>query len=543
MNITRVDVINELIKKVQGSSYLEIGVRRGETIARIECSQKVGVDPFLQLEKITPSELSERLKDITFYQITSDEYFKSYKTKFDIIFIDGLHRYEQVILDILNALKCLKENGFIVVHDCNPQNEHSATREWHEGIWNGDAWKAIYDIKQNYPDVKYFVMNEDFGLGILWKESNFDSYKLVFQQEILSLPYSFLEKNREQILNLKEYDFFKKEILAKKKKKAGWSISLHSENMDKVSCIYLVDEFEWNDYIPWKASLLSALVISDEVIVIKGNRQNTNNGESITDFLTSIQNPKIKVIDFDWPENFSWFDIAHALNIGLLNCNYDWCFRLLMDEVIPVEKFKGLKRILRNSSTFDILSVGRYYQLGEHYLYPYIQKELFFRNHSKYTYGRVDPNKAQSLLFDNPIQLIERDNFFELTNDGYKKEFLVYPPLGDRESYKDGVRNLDLFIINTDVNYLPDQMLKKQKMQSMQGYFNLPDEYKHLYKKDVVETSIINDHLNKIEKMAKDSQYIRYYKMPKELLDFIKPFSSDHNSVQRLITNILYSGR
>ena len=40
---------------------------------------------------------------------------------FDIIFLDGLHNYEQTIKDINNALKFLNEKGAIIVHDCLPK--------------------------------------------------------------------------------------------------------------------------------------------------------------------------------------------------------------------------------------------------------------------------------------------------------------------------------------------------------------------------------------------------------------------------------------
>ena len=50
--------------------------------------------------------------------MTSDEYFSKFKDKFDIIFIDGLHHYEQVKKDIFNSLEILNSNGIILMHDC-----------------------------------------------------------------------------------------------------------------------------------------------------------------------------------------------------------------------------------------------------------------------------------------------------------------------------------------------------------------------------------------------------------------------------------------
>jgi len=311
---------------------------------------------------------------------------------------------------------------------------------------------------------------------------------------------------------------------------------------DKLSCIYLIDEFSWNDFIPWQISLSSALAISDEVIVVKGNRQYSCKGQSITGFLKKLSGPKLKVINYEWPETFSWFDIAHALNVGLLHCSHEWCFRLLMDEIIPIEQFRGLKKILKNCNGYDVLRVGRYYQLGERHVYPYIQKELFFRNHSVYAYGRVAPDKQGALLFDNPIRLKQATDFFKLTPESYRKRFATAPPLGDRESYGGKARNLKLFMINTDVNYLPDHLLIKQKRQSIQGYLNLPAAYQRLYQTIDTDGKIINSHLAKVGKMLKQTRKLQYYKIPEDLLGFVRRFGAEHNSVQRLIGNLLPHG-
>ena len=49
--------------------------------------------------------------------MTSDKFFKD-NEKFDIIFIDGLHTFEQTIKDIDNSIKFLRDKGVILIHDC-----------------------------------------------------------------------------------------------------------------------------------------------------------------------------------------------------------------------------------------------------------------------------------------------------------------------------------------------------------------------------------------------------------------------------------------
>lgn len=535
--IHRVDVINTLLKHNQGTSYLEIGVRRGETISQIKANLRVGVDPGLQIENITPKELKKGLEGANFHKITSDDFFKENTEKFDVIFIDGLHVYDQVMKDILNSLNILKEKGFIVVHDCNPTTKKAADRIQTEGVWNGDVWKAIYDVKENYRDVDYFVLDEDFGLGILsFKNEAGRSYLPKFKDEIAKLTYEFLEKKRKEILNLKDAGYFHKKFKPNKLDKVKNSLMHLFEKKDQsLCCIYLIDEFAWNDYIPWQESLKSVANIVDELIIVKGTRDYSSKGESVNKFLENIKQPKIKVIDCPWPENFSWLDIAHALNIGLLHCKSDWCFRLLMDEVLPLKDFKDIKKVLSKIKNYDVATVGRYYLLGDSHIYPYIEKELFFRNKKNFVFGRVLFQENMPLIFDNPIKLDGSNvDFFALTPSQYKKIYPVYPPLGKRDSYKK-IKKLDKFIINTDVNFLPEEMIIRQKKESFGGYLNLPKEYgDKCQNKNIDMDDIIPDHLTKIRKMLNQKNKIIKISLSDDMKRFVNQFPHSHNSIQKL---------
>ena len=81
------------------------------------------------------------------YRGKSDDFFSNNKKKFDLIFIDGLHEYQQVRKDILNSIKCLKEGGFILVHDCLPRSISAQAVPRFRNIWTGDVWKAIDEFR------------------------------------------------------------------------------------------------------------------------------------------------------------------------------------------------------------------------------------------------------------------------------------------------------------------------------------------------------------------------------------------------------------
>ena len=68
-------IVQDIIKRKNYKSYLEIGCFDDELFNFVNCEKKIGVDPVVggNIRK------------------TSDDYFKDCNEKFDCIFIDGLH--------------------------------------------------------------------------------------------------------------------------------------------------------------------------------------------------------------------------------------------------------------------------------------------------------------------------------------------------------------------------------------------------------------------------------------------------------------------
>ena len=76
---SRLEIVSETIKKKKFSTFLEIGCFDNQLFNQIYID-KTGVDPFK----------GGNIK------LKSDQFFKINKKKYDCIFIDGLHTYEQV---------------------------------------------------------------------------------------------------------------------------------------------------------------------------------------------------------------------------------------------------------------------------------------------------------------------------------------------------------------------------------------------------------------------------------------------------------------
>lgn len=185
--MNRIQIINNLIKKNNYKTYLEIGVNTpaqpGYSHDSIHVEIKHGVDPNVE----------------TTYKMESDDFFKNHiSQKYDIIFVDGLHLFEQAHRDIVNSLSNLNEGGTIVVHDCNPTKEITQLRERLSNAWHGDVWKAILKLRIENPNVEIYTIDADEGCAIIKKGKQ----KLFQTNEKNIYSWDFFNKNRIDILNL-----------------------------------------------------------------------------------------------------------------------------------------------------------------------------------------------------------------------------------------------------------------------------------------------------------------------------------------------------
>ena len=205
----RYDVINLLINSLdRNTTYLEIGVRNPEhNFNKVIAKVKYSVDPGI--------EFKENPVD---FQMTSDAFFASLRNGkllnkdilFDVIFIDGLHLAEQVERDIINSLEFIAEDGYIVLHDCNPPTEWHARETFNfrnspaRGTWNGTTWKAFVKAKDRQ-EVFACCVDTDFGIGVISK-----THTLGDQKAVPNPFYEFhtFEENRVDSLNLVSFETF-----------------------------------------------------------------------------------------------------------------------------------------------------------------------------------------------------------------------------------------------------------------------------------------------------------------------------------------------
>ncbi len=219
----RIKIIQRAIDRLGARTYLEIGVADARTFLAINAPRKIGVDP----KKPCP-QLFEVANNATIrsFQLTSDEFFLKAGSLFaenriDVAFVDGLHEWRQAARDVENCLRHLSDSGVIVMHDCSPTNEIMTTPadqlaairaagKWTGSSWTGDTWKAIACLRSTRDDLNIFVLDTDWGLGIVTRGAP-EGMLDYTPDQIASMRYADLDRDRERILNLKDpavYDDF-----------------------------------------------------------------------------------------------------------------------------------------------------------------------------------------------------------------------------------------------------------------------------------------------------------------------------------------------
>lgn len=225
----RIQIVQDILNKLGGKTYLEIGSSEGISFFPINAKRKFAVDISFRIkpkERLRRRALAAlKLKDERFFEVASDDFFSERsnlfkKNKIDVALIDGAHTYKQSLRDVLNSLSYLSDRGVIVMHDCNPGSETMAypaqsiqeveklKLPGYEGLWCGDVWKTIVYLRSLRKDLKIFVLDCDFGIGIITRgtQKNGLNYSA---KAIESMSYRDLELKRSELLNLNPQNFLK----------------------------------------------------------------------------------------------------------------------------------------------------------------------------------------------------------------------------------------------------------------------------------------------------------------------------------------------
>ena len=330
MAMTRTDLLNWFIREFKYTSYLEIGILDGLNFRSIalESKNKIGIDPEINLDGVL--------------RMTSDAFFESNATLYDLIFIDGLHLRDQVYRDILNALRFLKSGGTIVCHDINPSNEAQQLVPRVQSQWTGDCWKAWVQIRAERKDLEMAVVDTESGCGII----RFGLQKAIDLPS--GLTWETFCQNRHEWLNLISVEEFKIRYRGAQNNSLPCVINSISRGATRLShnkraaCVYTFVQNE-NVFLPIWLSYYSRYFTPEDIYVIdhQSNDGSIESCKAVYRFNhISVEN---NYYDAIWKT-----EVAKNYQKQLLGM-YNFVLYADADEiVVPIPRFGDLKNYLLN---------------------------------------------------------------------------------------------------------------------------------------------------------------------------------------------------
>lgn len=174
------DTLTALHERLAPRRYLEIGVRRGGSLALARC-EAIGIDPQPELDSPLPA-------NATLHELASDDYFaadalSASAPRPDFAFIDGMHLFEFVLRDFMNVERRAHPGALIVIDDIFPSHPLQASRERRTRVWTGDVWKlhaCLAEFRKDLllipldttPTGLLLVAGLDPGNRVLWDRYN-----------------------------------------------------------------------------------------------------------------------------------------------------------------------------------------------------------------------------------------------------------------------------------------------------------------------------------------------------------------------------------
>lgn len=129
-----------LVQAIGAESYLELGTHNNETIARVQCQNRYGVDTS---PRPCPGVLMFTMDTISFIDA-----FAADHAPYDVVFIDADHSRKAVEADFNGIWPYVSGEGLVLMHDTNPQS----MLDTKPGLC-GDAWKFARKLSVDHEAV------------------------------------------------------------------------------------------------------------------------------------------------------------------------------------------------------------------------------------------------------------------------------------------------------------------------------------------------------------------------------------------------------
>ena len=214
--LSRQGILQRAIDRLNARRYLEIGVDDGSLFRAIDVHERIGVDPIPAAENVVSA---CRKRGTAYFELPSDEFFakeapRTLANGVDVVFVDGLHTFDQAYRDCIHALEYLSAGGLLLVHDCLPTSEAEAVAAdnyaaasalnvpgW-SGDWTGDVWKTIVRLRAEHHDLETVVFDCEHGMAAVRRAPNTSGLTLS-NQAVRALTYADLCASPQSLLGLR----------------------------------------------------------------------------------------------------------------------------------------------------------------------------------------------------------------------------------------------------------------------------------------------------------------------------------------------------
>lgn len=175
------EVLQELHEAVKPKFYFEIGVQHGKSLMLSLLGTKaLGVDPNPLVDLADdPNRKVLRMTSDDFFVSEHFRVLQSTGESPDLVFIDGMHKFDFLVRDLLNVLRWVKEGAVIVIDDIFPNHPRQALPVRVTRNWPGDVFKVISFLDHFFPSLpRIFLDVRPTGLLVLRKNDGYDEIAL-----------------------------------------------------------------------------------------------------------------------------------------------------------------------------------------------------------------------------------------------------------------------------------------------------------------------------------------------------------------------------
>jgi hypothetical protein len=216
----RDQVIQPFLDLFEAPSYLEIGVSHGATFHALNAARKVAVDPHFQFLP------ASRAPGAEYHEVPSDDYFESLvetPPHFDVVYLDGLHTFEQTLRDLINTLGCIGSGGVIIIDDVLPSSYDASLQYGKETLavrtmsgstdraWMGDVYRLVFFIQSFCPAFYYATVADNHGQLVMWRgKRDKGQFRPRLVEQVARLDYRHVVMERDAFNLQRHSDIIKR---------------------------------------------------------------------------------------------------------------------------------------------------------------------------------------------------------------------------------------------------------------------------------------------------------------------------------------------